>query len=65
MKEMCKDFIENFMVVSMDDLPVFRKGIQRYHRHKNAVSASPQKHGMKVSPKMCQFVKEEIECLSV
>ncbi len=53
------DFLDDFLVVYMDDLLIFSKGEQSHLRHIELVLSRLKDNELFVSPKKCEFLKDE------
>ena len=57
--------IDKFLVVHIDDLLVFSKDDESHHRHLETVLQRLKEHEFYVSPKKCEFFKEEMDFLGL
>ena len=57
------DCIDVFLVVYMDDVLIFSKDEESYLKHLEIVLKRLQEHELYVSPKKCEFMREEIDFL--
>jgi Reverse transcriptase (RNA-dependent DNA polymerase) len=57
------DFIDEFMVVYMDDLLIYSKNEEEHLKHVEKVLKRLKEHRLYVSPKKCVFMSTEMEFL--
>jgi Reverse transcriptase (RNA-dependent DNA polymerase) len=63
MNNILYDFIDEFLVVYMDDLLIFSNNEEDHMRHVEKVLMRLKKHELYVSPKKCLFMSTEMEFL--
>ena len=65
MNEIFHDFIDAFLCVYIDDLLVFSKNEESHYRHLEIVMNRLKEHELYVSPKKCEFCKDEMDFLGL
>jgi len=65
MNDIFHDCIDEFLVVYIDDLLVFSKDEESHYRHLETVLKKLKEHELYVSPKKCEFFKEEMDFLGL
>ena len=65
MNEIFHDCIDEFLVVYIDDLLVFSKNEESHYRHLEIVLQRLKEHELYVSPKKCEFFKDEMDFLGL
>lgn len=65
MNQIFSEYIDDFIVVYMDDLLVFSQSREEHLKHLELVLEKLQSGSLYVSPKKCSFMKEETEFLGM
>ena len=60
MNEVLKEFIENFVIVYLDDILVFNKTREEHFRHLNLVMNKLHEEKLLINLKKCFFMKKEL-----
>lgn len=65
MNQIFHDCIDDFLVVYIDDLLIFSKDEESHYAHLETVLERLKEHELYVSPKKCEFMKNEIDFLGL
>ncbi len=65
MNSIFTDYIDDFMVIYMDDLLVYSKSVEDHMIHVRQVLQRLRENHLYVSPRKCDFMKSEIEFLGM
>ena len=65
MNSIFADYIDDFMVIYMDDLLVYSKSVEDHMIHVRQVLQRLRENHLYVSPRKCEFMKSEIEFLGM
>ena len=65
MNEIFHDCIDDFLVVYIDDLLIFSKDKESHFTHLETVLKRLEEHELYVSPKKCEFMRDEIDFLGL
>ena len=59
------DCIDEFLVVYMDDLLIYSKSLEEHLKHLETILQRLKEHKLYVSPKKCEFAKQELKFLGL
>ena len=65
MNRIFHDCIDEFLVIYMDDLLIFSKDEDQHLKHLEIVLSRLQEHELYVSPRKCEFMKDNIDFLGM
>ena len=63
MNSIFQDFIDDFVIVYMDDLLIYSKTSEDHERHLRAVLQRMQEHGLRARVHKCRFLQKEVDYL--
>ena len=65
MNRIFNDCIDEFLVVYMDDLLIYSKSLEEHLKHLEKILQRLKEHKLYVSPKKCEFPKQELKFLGL